>query len=155
MKYLYTPCGTQFQVSDEDEIFIVGFNWSLSGWGYIWCRSGIYRNRHLHKIIAERMGIDFSNQIDHKDGNKLNNQRNNLRPANKSQNNMNRKVHSNNTSGCTGVYQHGDKWVASIKLKERLLYLGLFDNYEEARRIREEAEIKYFGEFRREKNDRF
>lgn len=101
MKYLYTECGTQFQVSDEDEIFLAGFIWYLSG-NYIQeSRVGKRKRRYLHHIIAKRMGLDFPDEIDHKDGNPLNNQRDNLRPATHSQNMANSK--SNNTSGYKGV----------------------------------------------------
>lgn len=149
MKYLYTTCGTQFQVSDEDEIFLAGFSWKLTN-GYIQGSSGKYHCRYLHRIIAERMGLDFPNEIDHKDGNPLNNQRDNLRPATRLQNAVNSKIPVNNTSGCKGVdyCKALQKWRARIRVK----HLGYFDDYEEACKVREEAEIKYFGEFRRGEN---
>ena len=155
MKYLYTTCGTQFQVSDVDEIFLAGFNWSLAGAGYIRGTSGKYRNRYLHHVIAKRMGLECPNEVDHKDGNPLNNQRDNLRPATHIENMRNVKLSVRNTSGCKGVSWNKalQKWKAYIRVNKKLIHLGYFDNYEEACRIREEAEIKYFEEFRRGEND--
>lgn len=60
-----------------------------------------------------------------------------------------RRLRSNNTSGCTGVVWHKDigRWDASICFKGERHYLGLFDNYEDAVKAREEAEARYFGSF--------
>lgn len=150
MKHLYATCGTQFQVSDEDEIFLAGFTWKLKG-VYI-CGSGNrYKDRYLHRIIAERMGIDFTNQIDHRDRNPLNNQRSNLRPATHSQNAMNRKMQANNISNVTGVHWDKDSqnWRASITVRDKKINLGNFDNFKQASEVRKQAEVKYFGEFAR------
>ena len=57
---------------------------------------------------------------------------------------------SNNTSGITGVYWKKDrnKWGARIVVNGKCIYLGYFANKEDAIKIRKEAEIKYFGEYR-------
>ena len=43
-----------------------------------------------------------------------------------------------------------DKWVARIMYKGKIINLGSFTNKEDAIKVRQEAEIKYFGEFKRE-----
>ena len=116
-------------------------------YGYITGTSGKYKDKFLHRIIAERMDLDFPNLIDHIDRNKLNNQRTNLRPATRSQNGMNSEIQSNNTSGCTGVHWYRNKWKVSIEPKGQSIYLGSFDNYEEACKVRKAAELKYFEDF--------
>lgn len=118
MKYLYTPCGTQFQV---DEIFLAGFTWRLKG-GYV-CGSGErYKDEYIHRVIAGRMGLDLTDLIDHKDRNPLNNQRDNLRPATHSQNAMNSKIRSCNNSGVTGVHydELTQSWRASITTDKKI-----------------------------------
>ena len=155
MKYLYTTCGTQFQVSDEDEIFLAGFTWKLQTKGYVQVASGKCKNQLIHRIIAERMGLDFPNLIDHKDRNPLNNQRDNLRPATYSQNAMNSKISKRNTSGLKGVYwdKQKQKWVAQITINGKQIRLGFFDIKEEAHQVYCEAVTKHFGEFANERSD--
>lgn len=58
----------------------------------------------------------------------------------------NRGLQSNNTSGRTGVYLLSNGlWCSQIKFKNETLTLGSFENFEEACKVREEAELKYFG----------
>lgn len=52
-----------------------------------------------------------------------------------------------NTSGRTGVYylKSKNKWRASITVNNKVIYLYQGSSFEEACRVREEAELKYFG----------
>ncbi len=79
--------------------------------------------------------------IDHVDRDKSNNAWSNLREATRSQNAMNQNA--------TGVYWNKDrlKWQAQIKVNGKPKNIGRFINYDEALKARQEAEIKYFGEF--------
>ena len=99
-------------------------------------------------------GLDpLENQVDHKNHDRADNRIKNLRLANLSQNKRNSRVYKNNSSGVTGVYWYSktQKWIANItKIKGEHKHLGYFINKEDAIQAREEAEIKYFGEFRRQ-----
>jgi hypothetical protein len=90
---------------------------------------------------------------DHIDGNRLNNTRANIRFVTPSQNMFNRGRSNNNVSGYSGVYFHKDakKWAAEIKEHRKRIHLGLFDTKEQAIEARKQAEIKYYGEYRRNK----
>jgi hypothetical protein len=94
-------------------------------------------------------------QVDHVNGSGLDNRRENLRRADKSQNNMNRGRQSNNTSGHKGVTRDRDKWKAQIGIpsavlgKKRMLYLGRFDQLEDAAEAYRAAAEKYHGDFAR------
>ena len=56
-------------------------------------------------------------------------------------------LQKNNTSGHTGVQKRGDKWVAVITFQKSHYYLGRFEKYEDAVKVREEAEEELFGTF--------
>jgi hypothetical protein len=103
------------------------------------------------KRIVYRMhwAIMGHKRIDHKDGNGLNNQRYNLRPANTLQNNRNRaKGIGKYSSQYKGVSLHAcGKWSAQISLHNKQRYLGLFVlEIDAAKRYDQEA-TKEFGEF--------
>jgi hypothetical protein len=80
--------------------------------------------------------------IDHRDGDPLNNQRENLRKATVSQNNMNTCLASNNTSGVKGVRfdKERQKWIARIVINGKEINLGRFAKKEDAVKARKEAE---------------
>lgn len=65
-------------------------------------------------------------EIDHKDGNPLNNRFANLRSASRSQNQANKKAMSNNLLGIKGVYKHRRRYVAQINAGGKHTYLGSF-----------------------------
>ena len=61
----------------------------------------------------------------------------------------NKKMQTNNTSGCTGVSFHKTKgqWYARISFKGKTYGLGYFDDVEDAIRARKRAEKMTFDEF--------
>jgi hypothetical protein len=73
-------------------------------------------------------------EIDHINGIRNDNRISNLREATTSENRQNRCVQSNNNSGYNGVHFHkvANKWQAGLKVNGQTLYLGLFDNKEDA-----------------------
>lgn len=113
---------------------------------------GIYY--FAHRIIyALTHGIDPADrEIDHIDGSGLSNDPLNLRLATKSENQMNRGVQRNNTSGRKGVTWHNlsRKWMAQIKLNGRNKHLGLFTSIDEAAAAYDLAARQLYGEFYRE-----
>jgi hypothetical protein len=93
---------------------------------------------------------------DHKDGNTYDNRKSNLRICDYTENNRNAGLHVNNKSGHKGVcwYKHHDynKWKAYICVDRKIINLGYFDDLQEAIKVRENAERKYFGEYSRDIN---
>jgi hypothetical protein len=73
----------------------------------------------------------------------------NLRVATQQENMRNRKMSSNNTSGHRGVSydKRNKKWLAYIGHNHKHINLGMYNNFGDAVKAREEAEEKYFGEF--------
>lgn len=85
----------------------------------------------MHRLI---MGVDCP--VDHKDGDGLNNRRENLRAATQSQNCANRRKHQIGKSKYKGVTPRGKKWAAEVRRRAGrgmdCFYLGLFDTEEAA-----------------------
>jgi len=104
----------------------------------------------MHRLIVERRGLNVQGvDVDHVDGNGLNNQFCNLRVATRSQNNVNSNKPDTNTSGYKGVYPHStvNKWVAQIGVDGHRQYFGYFDDPQAAARAYNEAALKHYGEF--------
>lgn len=101
---------------------------------------------YAHRIAFEmQTGIKPKGCIDHINGNKDDNRISNLREVSHQENNQNQPLRTNNKSGVCGVRYRGDrgKWVATIKHKYRLIFLGYFESFEKAKEAREEAEAQY------------
>ena len=88
--------------------------------------------------------------IDHIDRNPSNNNINNLRGASKKLNAINTGLPSNNTSGIKGVSwsKPASNWEAYIKNDGVKIYLGLYENIEEAAAARKIAEERYWDDLR-------
>ena len=86
--------------------------------------------------------------IDHIKGDITDNRRSNLRVRTQSENNMNKKIQSNNTSGFVGVTWHNKQkmWNAIITVREDIVELGSYYYLRNALRARIDAEKEYFGE---------
>lgn len=99
-------------------------------------------HRVIYAIIHGEMP---AGQIDHINGNRVDNRIENLRDVSHSENQHNHKTPENNTSGFTGVGWHAplQKWVSRIKVNNRTLHLGYFENLEDAVKARKMAKIKY------------
>ena len=111
---------------------------------------GFYNNTaYVHRIIFLMHHGYMPELIDHIDGNTLNNRIENLRPATKSTNGMNRGKQKNNTSGYKGVYFSNErkKWIAQIKINQKMKSLGGFDNIEDAHQCYVEAAKNIHKEF--------
>lgn len=84
-------------------------------------------------------------EIDHIDGNGLNNSINNLRLVDRVNNQRNKRMKNNNKSGKMGVCfcNTKKKWLAQIGLNGSKKHVGYFDNIDDAIKARSKAEIKY------------
>lgn len=92
-----------------------------------------------------------SQEIDHKDGDGLNNRWSNLRQASHGQNACNTGPNRKNTSGAKGVYFRRDtgKWSARLQHEGTIHHLGCFPTFDAARAAYREAAMAKHGEFAR------
>ncbi len=89
--------------------------------------------------------------IDHKNGIVDDNRWSNLRAATAAENARNRKRDRDSTSGHKGAYwdKSINRWKGGIRVRGKLIYLGVFDTPEEAHAAYAEAAKKHFGAFAR------
>lgn len=97
----------------------------------------------MHKLIT---GWSMT---DHRNGDGLDNQRSNLRPATKAQNSHNQRPQAGKSSRYKGVCwnRKAKKWVAGIRVRGKYRYLGAFASEEDAARAYTEAALAIQGEY--------
>lgn len=150
MKTIPLTQGQVALVDDEDYEFLIGFRWFAYFNSYNWY--AVKKNsKRMHRLIMERIKPGFKGEIDHIDGNGLNNQRSNLRIATHSQNLANKGPQENNTSGYKGVSwdKEKQKWRAQIQYRGVISFLGYFDSEIKAAITYDYAALRLFGEFAR------
>jgi hypothetical protein len=145
--------GMKALVDDDMYEELSRFKWrvrhSWSSW-YAMRHGNNGKSFDMHRVV---LGLTHGDgiQVDHIDGNGLNNQRSNLRICSNTENQRNRRVGANNTSGFKGVdfHKHSGTWRARISIDGRRVFLGAFDNSIDAARAYNKAAITCFGEFAR------
>ena len=87
--------------------------------------------------------------LDHIDGNKSNNKIDNLRSASTSQNQMNIRLSTKNTSGTKGVTwnKKSKKWLVRVRAESKEHCFGYFDDKELAKSVAIDATNKIHKEF--------
>jgi hypothetical protein len=98
----------------------------------------------MHReIIDAPKGV----QVDHINGNKLDNRKINLRLCNNSQNQVNRGKAAVGSSTFKGVYLFKGAWVARVTFNRKGVYLGRFGSEADAARAYDRKAQELFGDF--------
>lgn len=108
------------------------------------------RKKYLvHRLIFLWHKGYMPEYIDHIDGNPRNNKIENLRECTLSQNQQNRRIGRDNKTGVKGVSWHkkNQKWRASIRLNKEQIHLGLFEDFDQAVKVIEQARMNMHPEF--------
>lgn len=126
-------------VDDEDYELVAGTPWHLADNGYVRRTIGSKgapgpRSETMHRVV---LGLVHGDGVvaDHRNGDRLDNRRGNLRPGTHALNSQNRGS-SGGSSRFRGVYwsKHCRRWVAQVGIDGRKMSLGLFDDEIEAAR---------------------
>ena len=152
MKKMLLTQGRFALVDDEDFEWLSQWKWSFSGGK----KDSGYAVRNDNGVII-LMHREIKNpppekEIDHKDTDKLNNQKYNLRECTKSQNNGNRPRYDKQRPGkYKGCFLKKDKkkWLSQITINKKSKFLGYFDNEIDAAIAYNVAALQIFGEFAR------
>lgn len=131
------------KIDKEDLEKVKNYKWYLNGTGYVVSNNKISNDKNIiiflhHIILSKKVGF----MIDHLNHDILDNRKQNLRYATRSQNIMNQK-----SSRGYSWYKKNKKWVAYIQKDNKKIHLGYFTNEQDAINARHQAELKYFGEF--------
>lgn len=156
MKEIELSQGKVALVDDEDFVFLSQWKWFAVNTRGHWyaCRKQKspagsrtrQRTLGMHQLLLKACGEKFG---DHKDGNGLNNQKSNLRPATNQQNLFNQRLGKRNCSGFKGVSwcKHTRKWRAMIGKDGKIHYLGQFADRIAAAKAYDRAAVELFGDF--------
>ena len=143
----YTSKNQEFYIDLDDinKVFDDKGTWYISHEGYVVRKnSDTKKTQYLQNLI-----YPDADQVDHIKHNKLDNRKSQLRPCNNSQNCQNKQTLPTNKSGHAGIFYRKkyNNFQASITAGGKSIYLGVYNTYEEALKVRLDAEDKYFGEF--------
>ena len=148
----YTFKGEEFYFDLEDYDKIKDYCWRISNEEYVICTINELDKKYVSFFHRHIINCPEDKEIDHINGkvSRNDNRKYNLRICKHQENLCNYDIPKNNTSGVKGVsYCNTYKvWKAYITTNNKRINLGSYNNFEDAVKIRKEAEIKYFKEFR-------
>lgn len=130
------------------------YKWNIDNEGYVtrteYLGEGRYKKRRLHREI---MNAPDDMEVDHINGNPLDNRRCNLRICTPRENSWNRGIRSDNTTGYKGVFRKkgrnaGKMWYAKVGH----FHTEYFETKEEAANAYDYYALKFYGEFARLNN---
>lgn len=148
----YRDGSLYWKIKPSRRVFIGDKVGSLDIYGYL--RTKIEgKGYKIHRLIFLMHYGYLPKFIDHIDNNKANNRIENLREVTRSEDQHNRKLGKDNTSGHKNVAWHknSQKWRVCIRVYPKTVHIGCFDDLELADLVAQEARHKYHKEFARHK----
>lgn len=126
-------------IDESDMPLVSGRRWqAVPGRNTWYARSatscnGAFVGLRMHRVI---LSAPAGLEVDHINGNGLDNRRINLRLADRTLQRLNQKIRSDNQSGFTGVYRckTTGRWAARLDVAGETFWLGRHDTPEEAAR---------------------
>ena len=137
-------------VDTEDLISVSEFRWHVSSQGKLHYarRKKKGKTVYMHREI---MNIPNGVQIDHINGNGLDNRKVNLRICNHSQNQQNRAKRGNKSSRFKGVdwNKSTKRWRVRICINRKRIHIGRYHDEVRAAQAYDQKAVELFGEFAR------
>lgn len=155
MKKIPLTQGKYALVDDEDYEFLNQWKWHAKKGNatFYACRDRYIKGKRrkpirlrMHRVI---MGAKKGQQVDHREGDGLDNQRHNLRLCNCTENGRNSRISKNNKSGYKGVLWNlqKNKWQSHITVNYKTIHIGFYFCLIKAARAYDEKAKELFGEF--------
>lgn len=148
MQIITLTRGFVTKVDDADYYHLLGLSWHAhTKQGFTYARAP-YGSGHVYlHVYLLKPPLDMV--VDHINGDKLDNQRHNLRIATDMQNSQNTQKQKGRSSKYKGVVWDASrqKWKAQIKHENKNTNLGRFDSEEEAALAYDHAATALFGAF--------
>ncbi len=143
-------------VDAEDYDRLAAFRWHAKPDGNTWYAARSFRKGRttlhdsMHRVVFD---VENGVEVDHINGDGLDNRRANLRRATKSQQQANKFGGIRSATGFKGVKKASWRtkiaYEARIKVGQKQIHLGCFDTAEGAARAYDKAAKRYFGKFAR------
>lgn len=147
-------------IDEDDRHYLTDYPWTIKSNGYIYALQHlgyangkrIRRHIYLHRFL---LNAKEGQIVDHKNGNKLDNRRSNLRFVTAAQNTQNRGSekfrgrHSNYKGVCRTSNTAKHQWRATITRDGIINHLGTFEKEIDAARAYNRAAAKFFGDYAR------
>ncbi len=134
------------RIDDADRVFTDGRKWHAIARPY---KAAVYACTRIgarHVMLHNLLCPDWA-EVDHADGDGLNNQRINLRDGAEFRNNANMRLRPTSTTGYKGVRRGNGAWTATVTRDRKRMYLGTYSSPEEAAYAYDEAAVSLFGEY--------
>lgn len=134
-----------FALIDKDDFDRLSkFKWHFDG---RYAARGFSSNGKVYKKYLHKEIVDYK-MVDHINGNKLDNRKENLRPTNKSLNAANAKTSNGKYRGVSFAKDGKKKkrWKSRITVDGKSIALGIYLTRDEAAFAYRQAANKYFGE---------
>lgn len=149
MKKIKLTQGKTALIDNEDYEAISAYKWFFNN-GYAGRRNGgdriITKSITMHRAILNP-APDL--EVDHINGNRLDNRRQNLRICTRQQNMMNKRPYKNKTSKYKGVCWNkvSGKFIAHIRNNGKFIYIGQSDNQKELALKYDKVARELYGEY--------
>lgn len=142
----------QAVLDKEDATVVGGYKWRVNSQGYVYrndWNGGRQRKLYLHRVVMGIANMARGIEVDHRNGDKLDNRRENLRLCTRGHNNAARRKQTGCSSKFRGVTWDKDKkrWQAQIGFRGKNKVLGRFKVEEDAARAYDKEARKLYGEF--------